>query len=137
MSVSLNEFENENQGTNGEQGTSASLIGQISTVLSKEIGGNKLKDAQKENFFSEMALLLEAGLNIKASLDLILDQTKKEKQKKIFSQIIENITQGMKFSESLKILPQFSDYEYYSIRIGEESGTLIKVLKGLANLLFY
>jgi type IV pilus assembly protein PilC len=39
----------------------------------------------------------------------------------------------MKFSESLKVLPQFSDYEYYSIRIGEESGTLIKVLKGLSS----
>ncbi len=132
MGVSLNEFQENEPVNQGKKEGGESILQKVLKILSKDLGGNKLKDSQKESFFSELALLLEAGLNIKASLDLVLDQTKKEKHKKIFQSIIDNITLGMKFSDSLNVLSQFSDYEYYSVRIGEESGTLIKVLKGLA-----
>ncbi len=105
----------------------------LKKILSYEIGGNKLNDAFRENFYGELALLLEAGMNIKSALDLLAEQQKKEKHKQLFKTIIYELTQGARFSEVLRDQKKFSAYEYFSIRIGEETGNLIEILQRLSS----
>ncbi len=99
------------------------------SILEKEITffkgsfNNKIKEA----FYSELSVLLHAGISLKKSLILIIEQQKKTNNKIILEDILTNIIKGESFSDAIKKQKDFSEYEYYSLRIGEETGTLIKV----------
>ncbi len=104
-------------------------------ILNKDIsiGGKKLKDKQKEAFYSELSVLLEAGMDIRSALDVIVNETGSKKEKELFETIKKAVINGQSLSESLKEQPQFTNYEYYSVQIGEETGKLASVLKDLAD----
>ncbi len=104
----------------------------LQDLLAMEIGGQKLNDNFRESLYAELALLLEAGLNVKSALDLIASQQKKEKHQKLLQKIIDELIEGARLSETLQNQKKFSAYEYYSIKIGEETGNLIEVLQQLA-----
>ncbi len=93
--------------------------------------GSGLSLSLKEAFFTELEILLTAGLDIQSSLQLIAD-SRKPKNKKIFETIKGYLLEGQSLSQALKQTNKFSDYEVYSIQIGEESGRLNQVLKELA-----
>jgi type IV pilus assembly protein PilC len=95
----------------------------------------KLNDKKKEHFYSELNILLSAGIDIKTSLELIVEQETDKNAKELFSKIKEDVIRGQSLSATLENSPMFSLYESYSIRIGEESGKLDEVLKELG--LFY
>lgn len=97
-------------------------------------GSTQLSDRKKEEFYLELSMLLLSGVDLKTAFDLVLIDYKKEKEGKIFEQIREVVLQGDSLSEAIrKQSGKFSDYEYYSIQIGEETGKLGEVLKELAN----
>jgi len=95
----------------------------------------KFTDKKKERFYSDLHILFSSGIDIKTSIDLIAEEQKKDKEKQIFIQISQDIIRGSSLSEALLKTGIFSNYEYYSIKIGEESGNLIKVLGEL--VVFY
>lgn len=105
------------------------------SILEKEITffkssfNNKIKEA----FYSELSVLLHAGISLKESLILLIEQQKKTNNKTILKVILSNIIRGESFSDAMKKQKDFSEYEYYSIKIGEETGTLIKVTDELGN----
>lgn len=101
--------------------------------LNLSFGAKKLKDAKKEEFYSEVFLLLQSGLDLKRSIEIFTSQQTTENVKNIFSGIEEKLIKGSSFSEALRHFPDFSAYEYYSIKIGEESGQLSEVLSELGN----
>lgn len=105
----------------------------VQRLLAYEIGGSKFGDAFKESFYSELALLIEAGLNVKSALDLLADQQKKKEVKALIEKIVEELTQGGRFSEVLKNSGKFSAYEYFSIKIGEETGNMVPILQRLSH----
>lgn len=109
----------------------------FSSWMNKDIQlfGNGLGLKQKETFYSELYILLSAGLDIKKALNIISDNKKKKKEKALSNNIEEIIINGASLSEAMYQTGKFSDYEIYSIQIGEESGQLIPVLKELN--LFY
>lgn len=94
--------------------------------------GALLNDKSRELFYSELASLLEAGIDIKRSLDIIIEEQDKKPKKELFTQIKETIIKGENLSGALKKTGQFSAYEFQSIRIGEEAGKLKIVLVQLA-----
>jgi type IV pilus assembly protein PilC len=112
-------------------GNNASLL----DFLNKDIsfGSSQLNDRKKEAFYLELSTLLLSGIDLKTSLELILIEQDKNKEKQTFSSVKEKVLLGSPFSESLKQTKMFSDYEYYSIRIGEETGKLGEVLTDLAH----
>jgi type IV pilus assembly protein PilC len=103
--------------------------------LNKDIsfGGTKLNDKKKERFYSEMHILFSSGIDIRTALELVEDGTAKEKEKTLFKEIRESIVAGDSFSAAVEKTGKFSLYEFYSIKIGEESGKLTEVLFELAN----
>ena len=105
------------------------------SILNKDISfsGKKLSDKLKESFYLELSILLTAGVDIKAALELLGGQQRKQKYKVLFNSIKEQIISGSSLSEATKYSGYFTAYEYYSLRIGEETGKLAQVLSDLAN----
>lgn len=103
-------------------------------LLNKDIsfGGRELSDKKKEYLYLELSSLLQAGINLKSSFELITADQPKEKDKKLFEQLQQNILGGTTFSKALEQSGRFSMYEIYSLQIGEETGKLIEVLQDLA-----
>ncbi|MCP4520115.1 MAG: hypothetical protein GY827_00190 [Cytophagales bacterium] len=105
----------------------------IWAFLNKDITfSNFVNDKYKESFYTELAILLEAGVDIRSALVIIYEEQQKEKSKALIQQIQEEIVQGKTLSEVLEGTGHFSSYEFFSIKIGEETGKLTYVLKELA-----
>jgi len=101
--------------------------------LGKALAAKKLKDVKKEEFYSEVFLLLQSGLDLKRSIEIFTNQQTTENVRKLFGEIEEKLIKGSSFSEALRHFSDFSAYEYYSIKIGEESGQLLEVLSELGS----
>ena len=103
-------------------------------LLNQDISFNaSFPDKKKEQFYSEISLLLSAGTDIKTALELIVDETEQEKDKKLLEGIKNDIINGLSFSEALKKTGKFTEYEYYSLKVGEETSRVDIVLTDLAN----
>ncbi len=87
----------------------------------------------KEDFYIELSVLLKAGVSLKESLELIAKSQKKTQNKVIIDRISTEIISGQSLSEALKTHKQFTNYEFYSIQIGEETGTLSRVIEQLGS----
>jgi type IV pilus assembly protein PilC len=90
-----------------------------------------LKDRAKERFYSELAVLLESGIDIKSALEIIVEEQSKRSDKILFKEISESVVQGTSLSEAIHQSKKFTPYEFYSIKIGEETGRLPSILKEL------
>ncbi|WP_036384485.1 type II secretion system F family protein [Muricauda sp. MAR_2010_75] len=103
-------------------------------LLKKEITlfGKFFNNKRKEEFYGELALLLKAGVHLRDSLELLRDNQKKEKFRDFYAQMLDKLDAGLSFSEILKGQKDFTEYEYYSVQIGEESGNLVKIAEELA-----
>ena len=93
-----------------------------------QIFSKNISIGEKETFYSELSNLLKAGLDIQSSLELIWQSRKSSKLKDVIKKIEGFIVNGCKLSEALQNTNQFSDYEVYTINIGEETGKLSSVL---------
>ncbi|NVK09961.1 MAG: type II secretion system F family protein [Tenacibaculum sp.] len=104
-------------------------------LLKKEINlfGKSFSNKKKESFYTELYVLLQAGLELKDALELISKEQKKETDEQLIKSIIEKLISGKNFSEALQEKKLFSTYEYVSIQIGERTGTLNKVIEELGN----
>ena len=102
--------------------------------LNKDIAffNKGLSDTNKERFYSDLNILFSAGVDIKSALELIEEEQTRKINKILFIQIKEFILKGGSLSQALQNSGKFSPYEYYSIRIGEESGRLPIVLNDLS-----
>ena len=109
----------------------------LNSILKKEIVlfGKSFSNKKKEDFYTELSVLLKAGINLKETLSLLAENQKKEAGKKLMNEIVDTIVLGSSFSESIQIKNEFSEYEFYSLKIGEETGTLDRVTEELG--LFY
>ena len=95
------------------------------------IAGKSFSNKKKEAMYTELSVLLYAQINLKEALTLIAQEQKKQSDKELLEKIVAALLQGSNFSESIKDNKNFTEYEYYSLKIGEETGTLQKVTKEL------
>ena len=104
------------------------------SFLKREITlfGNSFSNKIKEDFYTELSVLLKAGIPLKDALELIENSQKKVQHKAVLQKISNSIVQGKSLSDELKAHKEFSDYEYYSVKIGEETGTLATVVEQLS-----
>lgn len=106
----------------------------INSLLKKEVSfGNSFSDKKKEVFYVDLYVLLQAGLTLKDALTLIAEEKKKESE--LIQEVINQLINGKNLSEAIKQQKEFSVYEYHSIQIGEQTGTLLTVVKELG--MFY
>jgi type IV pilus assembly protein PilC len=113
-----------------EKSGGSSLVELMNRDIS--FGSVELSDKKKESLYLELSSLLESGINLKSSFELILAEQHKPKDKALFNAIQTAVLGGTTFSQALKQSGKFSLYEVYSLQIGEETGKLIEVLQDLA-----
>lgn len=97
-----------------------------------ELGSRELSDAKKGEFYDELGMLLEAGLDIQSSFQILLKEKQSTKLHEFYNSIHERLLRGMPLSESMFESNKISTMEYYSIQIGEETGRLADVLNELS-----
>ncbi|MBO9675423.1 MAG: type II secretion system F family protein [Sphingobacteriaceae bacterium] len=102
--------------------------------LSKDIsfGKGKLSDKKKEGFYNELGTLIRSGIDIRSALELTSGSYTQKKDVELFSSVQKQVIAGKSLSETMQTESKFSPYEYYSVKIGEETGKLGEVLGELA-----
>lgn len=103
------------------------------SILQKEITlfGSIFSNKKKEDFYTEIHVLLKAGINLKDALSLIQQNQKKEKQQLFYKEMVDALVAGKPFSQVIKNRAAFTEYEYYSLKIGEETGTTDRIAEEL------
>ncbi len=86
----------------------------------------------KARFFSELALLVSSGMDIRRSLDIIEGGTAKEKEREMIKSLKEFIINGSSISEAIEKSGRFELYDVMTMSMGEETGALSEVLNSLA-----
>ncbi len=114
------------------------------TTIAARVQGIEKKDARKFthrsiklmdmlNFANQLATLLDSGVTILRSLEVILDQVESERFYGVLEKINGDVEQGSSLSEALARHPKvFSQLWVSLIEVGEASGTMPMVLKKLA-----
>ncbi|WP_339625749.1 type II secretion system F family protein [uncultured Winogradskyella sp.] len=110
-----------------KESKSTSLLERDIVVLKKAFS-NKIK----EDFYTKLSVLLKAGISIKEALELIKDSRKNKNTAKVLKYLIDELVSGKNLSDAIKTHKDFSDYEYFSLKIGEETGTSAKIMEQLA-----
>ncbi|MDL2145175.1 type II secretion system F family protein [Flavobacterium tructae] len=107
----------------------------IEDLLKKEISlfGDSFNNKKKQAFYQELAVLFKAGVSFKEGLSLIVESLKKTADKELIQSILNQVVNGKPFSEALSASKSFTEYEYYSIQIGEETGTTAQVCNELGH----
>lgn len=105
----------------------------LDKVLKTELSflGTSFNAKKKEAFYTELSILLDAGVSLKDGLSLLEEEQKKQIDRELINSMVNSLVTGSSFSKAIYKNSKFSEYEYYSIKIGEETGTLKKVCKEL------
>lgn len=129
MAINLNELKPKN--TQQEKKKQESPL---MDFLRRDISfGKAFPDKKKQWLFGELGLLLNAGVDIKNALDMIVEeQSRDKKMAPLFHSLREAIMAGDSISEALEKSGKFSQYDRFTVRIGEETGQLPPVLLQLA-----
>jgi type IV pilus assembly protein PilC len=110
---------------------------QAKPLLNMEmIRGSAGKISNKEviMFSKQLALMIESGFDIAASLDLLANQISNRGLKKIVGEITADIRNGMKPSQAFaKHTTAFSGLYCRTIAVAEETGNLEKALRQMAD----
>lgn len=93
--------------------------------------GIKLRDLL--NFAQQLTTMMESGVTILRSLEVIADQVESAKLYAVLSKVNRDVEQGSSLSEALASHPKVFDQLWISlVEVGEASGTMPMVLKKLA-----
>lgn len=91
---------------------------------------------EKAYFFHLLAVMIDAGIPLVQSLQILANRTKSERFRRILDTIVFSVAQGKKFSESMARFPDvFGDMEVGVVRSGEAAGNLDRMLFRLSDQL--
>ena len=107
----------------------------LNDILNVEFGQKSIDDRFKEYLYNQLYILVSSGVDLKSALFLLESDAEKKHEKAILNILYGKLINGKAFSEALSELKEFTSYEYHSVKIGEETGKLLLVLKDLS--LFY
>lgn len=88
----------------------------------------KLTAKHKEVLYKDLSVLLGAGIDFKTSLDILISQQKQKFIVQLLEDVRSKVIRGKRFNEALEESGAFTPYEFFSIKIGEETKKLETVL---------
>jgi len=100
--------------------------------VATSFGFFRLTNKKKEAFYAELSLLLSSGVRLKEAFEISLASKKNAKHIGFIQELKSQIDKGKELSFAMRESGQFSDYECYSIAIGEETGNTNAVCENLA-----
>ena len=93
----------------------------------------KLTNEELASFCSQVAVMLKAGITPIEGLRILLSDTDDPKSKNLLQAIIDQITEGNSFAESLTEVGVFPNYVLNTLKLGEEAGNIDEVMESLAD----
>ncbi len=97
-------------------------------------GMSQVKPDEIILLYRQLAMLLESGIDIAASLDLLQQQVSRRSLKKVLTEVTSDIRGGNQLSVALEKYPRiFSPMYCRLLSIGEQSGDLESVLRQVAD----
>ncbi|WP_396591871.1 type II secretion system F family protein [Allomuricauda sp. R78024] len=81
--------------------------------------------------YKDLATLLNAGVDFKSSLEILANQQKKKRIRELILHLKEQVVSGRSLHEAMEKSGNFSPYEHFSVKIGEETKKLNAVLMEL------
>lgn len=93
----------------------------------------KLSNEELASFFGQIAILLHAGITPAESIRILLSDTNDAHSKALLQAIIDSISEGNTFAESLASVEVFPEYVLNTIKLGEDAGSIDEVMTSLAN----
>jgi type IV pilus assembly protein PilC len=91
----------------------------------------KFSDKQKEDFYREFSTLIKAGVDFNQALVILTEQQKSKFIKSVYKSINDEVVKGKSLHEAIKSYKYFSPYEYYSVKIGEDTRRLTEIFDQL------
>lgn len=91
----------------------------------------KFSDKQKEDFYREFSTLIKSGVDFNQALTILTEQQKSKFVCSIYKTINDDVVRGKSLHEAIKSYKYFSPYEYYSIKIGEDTRRLPEIFDQL------
>lgn len=92
---------------------------------------HRFSDKQKEDFYRAFSTLIKSGVDFNQALSILTEQQNSKFHKALFLEINQTIVKGKTLYETIKDSKYFSPYEYYSIKIGEETRRLPEIFDQL------
>jgi len=90
----------------------------------------------KINFFSQLSVLLQAGVLLPEALNILGDLISNVRLREVICSILADVQEGLPLSEALKKHPDiFDSLMVRMVRIGQESGTLGRAIQQLGDYL--
>jgi len=97
-------------------------------------GGKRVTEKEKSEFSTQLAVMLQAGVSLHRSLEVLAKQTKSERLKEVIIKLSNEIRKGNSFARALaKQQDVFDSLFIVTVEVGQESGRLPEVLAQLAN----
>jgi len=93
---------------------------------------NLFLSKEKDYFFANLSMLLEAGMTVVDAISALAKETRSKPMQRILSQMMEDIENGFPLSQALLNNGLASTHTTSIIRVGEESGKLVQNLKIIA-----
>ena len=88
------------------------------------------------NFTNQLAVMIKAGISIRAALDAIAEQTENPKFKEILTQIKKDVESGKSFSDALSRYPRtFCPLYINMVKASELSGSFGQMLERIVEYL--
>ena len=91
-----------------------------------------LKNTYLSLLSSELAMLLDAGLTLSDSVQILQDDEPSKEGKEILQLLSDSLMKGEQFSTALKNSAVFPRYMVHMVEIGEKTGRLVETLKALS-----
>lgn len=96
----------------------------------------RVKQAELTTFSRQLALLIESGVGIVHSLELLQVQTNNKEFKRVLIEVVSELRGGSSFSAALSKYPHvFSTIYSKMVGVGEQTGGLESVLRNLADFI--
>ncbi|MEW6664833.1 MAG: type II secretion system inner membrane protein GspF [Thermodesulfobacteriota bacterium] len=87
-------------------------------------------------FTTQFAALIEAGMPVVTSFEIVIQQTEKRALKRMLSIVKDEVNKGSSLADAFRLFPRlFSPLYVNMVRAGEESGSLEIVMRRLADFL--
>lgn len=83
---------------------------------------------RKEQLYRELQLLLQANIPLEKAMEMIIHLQKEGKHQEFFANILKDVQHGKPFFKALQAQKNCSDFEWNTIKIGEETGYLPNVI---------
>ena len=105
-------------------------------ILSFKIFPEKIKLTDLILLFRQLATLIDAGVPLIQSLEIVRKQLTNEKLEKALANIREKVEEGYSLSEAMRLFPDiFSRMQINMIMVAEEGGVLPEILDRIALIL--